>query len=163
MTSFIGALPFPGNYATAAMGVFWDIQECGMVEFYDIPAEERNAAVVVQRIRKTIADSGHSGPLFISAYGDMTPHDFSSSGIKLNHFPAGEKYARETKILEDIVSWAAENPEPSTLMLIAGDVVPNDILMAVKLLQTKKKYKLMYIHPHHPTVVVLVASTSGRD
>ncbi|CAH2074495.1 unnamed protein product [Thlaspi arvense] len=162
MTSFIGPLPFHGRFATAAMGVFWDIQECGMNEFWDIPPGERNAAVVVQKIRKTISDSGHRGPLFISAYGDMTPHDFSSSGIKTTHFFPEEKYAREQRMVEDIKSWSAENPKPSSFMLIAGDVVSNDILRAVRLLKIRKKFKLMYIHPHHSEPEVLVASTSGR-
>ncbi|CAH2063146.1 unnamed protein product [Thlaspi arvense] len=148
MSVFPGASAFPGNFATAALGVFWDIQQC------EIP-DGQTAAEVVERLRSNFRESGHLGPVSINAYGDMTPHDFASSGIKHNHFPAGDKYGRQTKMLEDIVAWAGENPEPSTLLLIAGDV-PDELVEAVKLLKSRKNYHLLYVHPApRPTVITL--------
>ncbi|EOA24918.1 hypothetical protein CARUB_v10018209mg [Capsella rubella] len=130
---------FPGEYAAAETGIFWDIEQC------EIP-DELNAGEVVQRVRSVISDAGHHGTVSMSAYGDMTGLDFPSEGIKLNHFPAGHTYARHTKMLEDIVSWSAEHPEPSTLLLILGDT-SDDFVQVVKLLKSRKNYHVILVHP----------------
>lgn len=61
----------------------------------------------------------------------------------------GEKNARHTKMLEDIVAWAAEHPEPSTLMLVMSDI-SQDFLDVVDLLTTKKNYRFIEVLPHSP-------------
>ncbi|VVB06576.1 unnamed protein product [Arabis nemorensis] len=123
----------------AETGVFWDIEDC------EIP-DDLSAGYVLEKIRSNLSSSGHHGTVSIRAYGDMTGHQFPSEGIKLNHFPAGERYARHTKMLEDIVSWAAEHPEPSTLMLIMGDDASDDFIDVVKLLKSRKNYRLLFAH-----------------
>ncbi|XP_010512585.1 PREDICTED: meiosis arrest female protein 1 homolog [Camelina sativa] len=130
---------FPGDYATAETGVFWDIDQC------EIPAGELNANEVLEKIRSNLSSFGHRGPVSIRAYGDLTGHHFPSQGIKLNHFPAGHMYERQTKILEDIVSWSAEHPEPCTLMLIVGETSP-DFVEVVQLLKSRKNYHFILIH-----------------
>ncbi|CDY41683.1 BnaC02g34710D [Brassica napus] len=106
--------------------VFWDFDECG------IP-DELNAAGVLQRMRQSLLHKGHRGPVSIQIYGDLTGRDFQSSDIKLNHFHSGEKREKMTKILEDIVSWSGENPEPSVGLLALGDVgdAGDDIILLI--------------------------------
>lgn len=133
---------FPGLYATAETGVFWDKEECEITD-------DLNAAQVLKNMRKGLLGGGHRGPVTFNAYGDMTGRDFESTDIKLNHFPAGEKNARHTKMLEDIVAWAAEHPEPSTLMLVMSDI-SQDFLDVVDLLTTKKNYRFIEVLPHSP-------------
>ncbi|XP_010513781.1 PREDICTED: uncharacterized protein LOC104789838 [Camelina sativa] len=116
---------FPGDYATAETGVFWDIEQC------EVPVGELNAGEVVAKISSNLSSFGHH---------------FPSEGIKLNHFPAGHMYARQTKILEDIVSWSAEHPEPCTLMLIVGDT-SHDFVEVVGLLKSMKNYQVHLISP----------------
>ncbi|KAH0939666.1 hypothetical protein HID58_007127 [Brassica napus] len=104
---------FSAPYDTNETGVFWDFDECG-----------------------------HRGPVSIQIYGDLTGLDFQSSDIKLNHFHSGEKREKMTKILEDIVSWSGENPEPSVGLLALGDVgdAGDDIVEVVELLKSQKNY-----------------------
>ncbi|KAJ0254953.1 hypothetical protein HA466_0097860 [Hirschfeldia incana] len=98
-------------------------------------------------MREALVGGGHHGPVTFHAYGDMTGLDFESTDINLNHFPAGEKHARHTKMLEDIVAWAAEHPEPSTLMLVMSDI-SQDFLDVVDVLTTKKNYRFIEVLPH---------------
>lgn len=54
-----------------------------------------------------------------------------------------------TKILEDIVSWSGENPEPSVGLLALGDVgdAGDDIVEVVELLKSQKNYRFMVLTP----------------
>ncbi|XP_018513795.1 uncharacterized protein LOC108871601 [Brassica rapa] len=78
----------------------------------------------------------------------------------------GEKHARHTKMLEDIVAWAAEHPEPSTLMLVMSDI-SQDFLDVVDLLTTKKNYRFIEVLPHppppppRPLVLILLTNNSS--
>lgn len=47
-------------------------------------------------------------------------------------------------MLDDIVSWAAEHPEPSTLMLIMSGDASDDFLDVVKLLKSRKNYQFLF-------------------
>ncbi|CAF1919895.1 unnamed protein product [Brassica oleracea] len=144
-------------WSANATGVFWDFDECG------IP-DELNAAGVLQRMRQSLLHKGHRGPVSIQIYGDLTGRDFQSSDIKLNHFHSGEKREKMTKILEDIVSWSGENPEPSVGLLALGDVgdAGDDIVEVVELLKSQKNYRFMVLTPPPlppapPTVVIMMA------
>lgn len=61
-------------------------------------------------------------------------------------FVSGERYARHTKMLEDIVSWSAEHPQPSNLMLFVGDT-SQDFVDVVELLKSRKNYRFFLAHP----------------
>uniref|UniRef100_A0A1J3K1R0 NYN domain-containing protein n=4 Tax=Noccaea caerulescens TaxID=107243 RepID=A0A1J3K1R0_NOCCA len=146
---------FPGNYSTGEVGMFWDMSEC-------VVPDELNDAEILERMRSSISDSGHRGHVSIYVYGDLTGHHFpSDAGVKLNHFPAGDKYAKETKMLEDVVAWSAENPEPSTLMLITGSI-SDELADVALLLKTRKNYHLICVEPSPtPTEVILIPTRSG--
>ncbi|KAL1208117.1 hypothetical protein V5N11_010093 [Cardamine amara subsp. amara] len=128
----------PGDFAAAETSIFWDIEDCEIGEL--------TATEAVNNIKSAISSAGHHGPVSIRAYGDMTGHDFPTEEIKLNHFPTGERYARHTKILEDIISWAAQQPLPSNLMLIIGDT-SGDFVEIVELLKSRKNYRFLLVHP----------------
>ncbi|KFK35389.1 hypothetical protein AALP_AA5G278800 [Arabis alpina] len=108
-------------FAAAETGVFWDLEDC------EIP-EELNAIQVVNKLRSNLSSFGHHGTVSIRAYGDLKDHEFPSQGITLYQFPPGGRYERHTKMLEDIVAWAAEQSEPSNLMLIIGEDTSDDFL-----------------------------------
>ncbi|CDY09357.1 BnaA02g26530D [Brassica napus] len=158
---------FSAPYDTNETGVFWDFDECG------IP-DELSAAGVLQRMRHSLLHKGHRGPVSIQIYGDLTGLDFQSSDIKLNHFHSGEKREKMTKILEDMVSWSGENPEPSVGLLALGDVgdAGDDIVEVVELLKSQKNYRFMVLTPPPlppppPTVqriscVFLSAAATGK-
>ncbi|XP_019093190.1 PREDICTED: uncharacterized protein LOC104753187 [Camelina sativa] len=107
----------------------------------EIPAGE-----VLEKIRSNLTSFGHRGPLSLRAYGDLTGHDFPAGDIKLNHFPAGHRYAGQKKMLEDLVSWSAEHPEPCTLMLILGDT-SHEFVEIVGRLKSTKNYQVLLIQP----------------
>ncbi|CAN6856900.1 unnamed protein product [Brassica oleracea] len=119
--------------SAAATGVFWDMDECR--KECEIP-EELTAADVVPRIRQKLLDLGLRGP-----------------DVKLHHFHAGEKREKMTKILEDIVSWSGENPEPSVGILVLGHLGASDdadITEVIELLKTQKNYQFMLVTPESP-------------
>nr|VDD25844.1 unnamed protein product [Brassica oleracea] len=140
--------------SAAATGVFWDMDECR--KECEIP-EELTAADVVPRIRQKLLDLGLRGPVSIRIYGDLTGLDYldfqSSEDVKLHHFHAGEKREKMTKILEGIVSWSGENPEPSVGILVLGHLGAADdadITEVIELLKTQKNYQFMLVTPESP-------------
>ncbi|WZY78644.1 hypothetical protein YC2023_025028 [Brassica napus] len=143
---------------------FWDMDECR--NECEIP-EELTAADVVPRIRQKLLDLGLRGPVSIRIYGDLTGLDFQSSGdVKLHHFHAGEKREKMTKILEDIVSWSGENPEPSVGILVLGHLGAADdadITEVIELLKTQKNYQFMLVTPESPPPPTKIVEPVLRD
>ncbi|KAL0873628.1 hypothetical protein Bca101_023333 [Brassica carinata] len=133
--------------SAAEAGVFWDINQC------EIP--DLSAAEATQNMRHTLFNKGHRGTVKIKAYGDKKYYDFLSAGVDINHFTSDilnvseEIYERHTKMFEDVVSWAAENPEPSTLVLILGDTEV-DFHGLVERLKRERKYRFIYVEPSRP-------------
>lgn len=66
--------------------------------------------------------------------------------IRSDLFVSGERYARHSKMLEDIIAWSAEHPQPSNLMLIMKDTSP-DFIEVVQLLKSKKNYMFHIVQP----------------
>uniref|UniRef100_A0A0D3DV07 NYN domain-containing protein n=1 Tax=Brassica oleracea var. oleracea TaxID=109376 RepID=A0A0D3DV07_BRAOL len=65
----------------------------------------------------------------------------------------GEKREKMTKILEDIVSWSGENPEPSLGILVLGHLGAADdadITEVTELLKTQKNYHFVFATPGSP-------------
>ncbi|KAJ4896395.1 putative endonuclease or glycosyl hydrolase [Raphanus sativus] len=146
-------------YVSNGTGVFWDMDQC------KIPAG-RTSSDLVPFLREMMLSVGLRGPTSIRIYGDLTGLDFQASAsedVKLNHFHAGEKRAKMTKILEDIVSWSAENPEPSLGIMFLGHLEEADyadITEVTELLETQKNYHFVIVTapPPPPPMVVFLRS-----
>jgi hypothetical protein len=73
--------------------VWWDIENCQVPRGCD-------AHLIAQNMSSSLAAAGYTGPITISAYGDTNSipnpvqHALSSTGIALNHVPAGTDYPR---------------------------------------------------------------------
>ena len=84
-----GATPYAeAQYVTAKTSVWWDIENCHVPKGCDPHA-------IAQNISSALVQMNYCGPVSISAYGDTTritqsvQHALSSTGISLNHVPAG--------------------------------------------------------------------------
>lgn len=83
-----GAAAAEGQYAGAKTSVWWDIENCQVPKGFDPHA-------IAQNISSALVNLNYFGPLSISAYGDTNrlpssvQHALSSTGISLNHVPAG--------------------------------------------------------------------------
>jgi hypothetical protein len=78
------------QYTTAKISVWWDIENCHVPKGSDPHA-------IAQNISSALVRMNYCGPVSISAYGDTTripasvQHALSSTGISLNHVPAGNE------------------------------------------------------------------------
>lgn len=84
-----GATPnAEAQYSSAKTSVWWDIENCHVPKGSDPHA-------IAQNISSALVRMNYCGPVSISAYGDTTritasvQHALSSTGISLNHVPAG--------------------------------------------------------------------------
>ncbi|CAN7087184.1 unnamed protein product [Brassica oleracea var. botrytis] len=107
-------------YMTAKTSVWWDIENCQIPRGFD-------AHGIAHNICSALMKMNYFSPVSIYAYGDVNgipptiQHALSSTGIVLNHVPAGVQDASDKKILVDMLFWAVDNPPPATFMLISGD------------------------------------------
>lgn len=91
-SSTLAAVPTPSlaepQYVTAKTSVWWDIENCQVPKNCDPHA-------IAQNISSALVKMNYCGPVSISAYGDTNripasvQHALSSTGIALNHVPAG--------------------------------------------------------------------------
>ncbi|CAN7053481.1 unnamed protein product, partial [Brassica rapa subsp. trilocularis] len=108
-------------YMTAKTSVWWDIESCQIPRGFD-------AYGIAQNIGSALEKMNYCGPISIYAYGDVSripptiQHALYSTGIALNHVPAGVKDASDKKILVDMLLRAVDIPAPATFMLISGDI-----------------------------------------
>ncbi|KAM1431402.1 hypothetical protein ACFX2I_047358 [Malus domestica] len=76
------------QYVNAKTSVWWDIENCQVPKGCD-------AHAIAQNISSALVNMNYCGPVSISAYGDTNgiptsvQHSLSSTGIGLNHVPAG--------------------------------------------------------------------------
>lgn len=88
-----GAPPYGGGtpeaqYVAAKTSVWWDIENCQVPKSCDPHA-------IAQNISSALVKMNYCGPVSISAYGDTNripssvQQALSSTGIALNHVPAG--------------------------------------------------------------------------
>ncbi|XP_010457018.1 PREDICTED: uncharacterized protein LOC104738555 [Camelina sativa] len=102
----------------------------------------------------------YNGSLTISAYGDTNQIPSSvqqalySTGVTLNHVPAGVKDASDKKILVDMLLWAVDNPAPATFMLISGD---RDYSYALHQLRMRR-YNILLAQPDKASVPLISAA-----
>uniref|UniRef100_A0A803MIP5 CCHC-type domain-containing protein n=1 Tax=Chenopodium quinoa TaxID=63459 RepID=A0A803MIP5_CHEQI len=108
------------EYRKAKTSVWWDIENCPVPKNSD-------PNLIAQNIASALLKLDYGGCVSISAYGDThrissaVQHALSSTGISLNHVPAGVKDASDKKILVDMLFWAVDNPAPANYLLISGD------------------------------------------
>lgn len=88
-TTSVAAEMAEAQYVRAKTSVWWDIENCQVPKGLD-------AHGIAQNITSALGKMNYCGPVSISAYGDTNriplsiQHALNSTGIALNHVPAGE-------------------------------------------------------------------------
>ncbi|MCD7458946.1 hypothetical protein HAX54_039670 [Datura stramonium] len=152
---------FPGEgaaepqYEAAKTSVWWDIENCQVPRGCD-------AHTIAQNINAALIKMNYNGPVSISAYGDTNgisssvQRALSSTGISLNHVPAGAKDASDKKILVDMLFWAVDNPAPANYLLISGD---RDFSNAIHQLRMRR-YNILLAQPFKASPALAAAATT---
>lgn len=105
------------------VAILWDIENCPVpsdVRSEDVAGNIRMALRVHPVIKGAV--------MMFSAYGDFNAfprrlrEGCQRTGVKLIDVPNGRKDAADKAILVDMFLFALDNPPPSSIMLISGDV-----------------------------------------
>ncbi|KAG6710518.1 hypothetical protein I3843_05G006400 [Carya illinoinensis] len=105
------------------VAILWDIENCCVpsdVRPEDVASNIRMALRVHPVIKGSV--------MMFSAYGDFNAfpkrvrEGCQRTGVKLIDVPNGRKDAADKAILVDMFLFALDNPPPSTIMLISGDI-----------------------------------------
>ncbi|KAB1200748.1 hypothetical protein CJ030_MR0G006448 [Morella rubra] len=105
------------------VAILWDIENCPVpsdVRPEDVAGNIRMALRVHRVIKGAV--------MMFSAYGDFNAfprrlrEGCQRTGVKLIDVPNGRKDAADKAILVDMFLFALDNPPPSSIMLISGDV-----------------------------------------
>ncbi|PRQ45070.1 putative meiosis arrest female protein [Rosa chinensis] len=143
------------QYVTAKTSVWWDIENCQVPKVCDVHA-------IAQNISSALVKMNYCGPVSISAYGDTNripasvQHALSSTGIALNHVPAGVKDASDKKILVDMLFWAVDNPAPCNYLLISGDRDFSNALHQLRM----RRYNILLAQPQKASAPLIAAAKS---
>ncbi|KAL9275804.1 Meiosis regulator and mRNA stability factor 1-like protein [Drosera capensis] len=130
------------QYVEAKTSVWWDIENCQVPRGCDPDAIAQNISSALKKIN-------YRGPVSVSAYGDTSripwsvQQALSSTGISLNHVPAGVKDASDKKILVDMLFWAVDNPAPANYLLISGDRDFSNALHQLRM----RRYNILLAQP----------------
>ncbi|XP_065852144.1 uncharacterized protein [Euphorbia lathyris] len=143
------------QYVTAKISVWWDIENCQVPRDCDPHA-------IAQNISSALVKMNYCGPVSISAYGDTNrihstvQQALSSTGIALNHVPAGVKDASDKKILVDMLFWAVDNPAPGNYLLISGDRDFSNALHQLRM----RRYNILLAQPQRASAPLIAAARS---
>ncbi|KMT10052.1 hypothetical protein BVRB_5g122630 isoform A [Beta vulgaris subsp. vulgaris] len=143
------------DYRKAKTSVWWDIENCQVPKGCDPHS-------IAQNITSALIKLDYGGSVSISAYGDTNripssiQHALSSTGISLNHVPAGVKDASDKKILVDMLFWAVDNPAPANYLLISGD---RDFANALHQLRMRR-YNILLAQPFQASAALVAAAKS---
>ncbi|KAF9669807.1 hypothetical protein SADUNF_Sadunf13G0002800 [Salix dunnii] len=143
------------QYVNAKTSVWWDIENCAVPRDCDPHA-------IAQNISSALAKMNYCGAVSISAYGDTHRIDsavqqaLSSTGIALNHVPAGVKDASDKKILVDMLFWAVDNAAPGNYLLISGDRDFSNALHQLRM----RRYNILLAQPQKASASLLAAAKS---
>ncbi|KAF7818084.1 Endonuclease or glycosyl hydrolase with C2H2-type zinc finger domain, putative isoform 1 [Senna tora] len=143
------------QYASAKISVWWDIENCQVPKGCDPHA-------IAQNITSALVKMNYCGPVSISAYGDTNripssvQMGLSSTGISLNHVPAGVKDASDKKILVDMLFWAVDNPAPANYLLISGDRDFSNALHQLRM----RRYTILLAQPQKASAPLVAAAKS---
>ncbi|XP_019096105.1 PREDICTED: uncharacterized protein LOC104762229 isoform X3 [Camelina sativa] len=141
------------DYVKAKTSVWWDIENCEVPKGWD-------AHRIAQNVSSALLKMNYCGPVSISAYGDTTliPHSvqqaLSSTGVALNHVPAGAKDASDKKILVDMLFWAVDNAAPANFMLISGDRDFSNALHQLRM----RRYNILLAQPPQASAPLVAAA-----
>lgn len=111
------------SYSDGPVAILWDIENCPVpsdVRPEDVAGNIRMALRVHPVIKGAV--------MMFSAYGDFNAfprrlrEGCQRTGVKLIDVPNGRKDAADKAILVDMFLFALDNPPPSSIMLISGDV-----------------------------------------
>ncbi|KAK9054840.1 hypothetical protein SSX86_025919 [Deinandra increscens subsp. villosa] len=147
--------PAEQQYAKAKISVWWDIENCQVPKGCEPHS-------IAQNISSALVNMNYCGPVSISAYGDTNripasvQQGLNSTGIALNHVPAGVKDASDKKILVDMLFWAVDNPAPCNYLLISGDRDFSNALHQLRM----RKYNILLAQPQKASVSLLAAAKS---
>lgn len=143
------------QYVSAKTSVWWDIENCQVPKGCDPHA-------IAQNISSALVKMSYCGPVSISAYGDTNripssiQKALSSTGIALNHVPAGVKDASDKKILVDMLFWAVDNPAPANYLLISGDRDFSNALHQLRM----RRYNILLAQPQKASAPLVAAAKS---
>uniref|UniRef100_A0A6N2KLN9 NYN domain-containing protein n=1 Tax=Salix viminalis TaxID=40686 RepID=A0A6N2KLN9_SALVM len=143
------------QYVNAKTSVWWDIENCSEPTGCDPHA-------IAQNISSALARMNYCGPVSISAYGDThginsaAQQALSSTGVSLNHVPAGVKDASDKKILVDMLFWAVDNPAPANYLLISGDRDFSNALHQLRM----RRYNILLAQPKTASAPLVAAAKS---
>ncbi|KAL7235473.1 hypothetical protein ACSBR1_018884 [Camellia fascicularis] len=143
------------QYEKAKISVWWDIENCQVPKGCDPHA-------IAQNISSALVKMNYCGPVSISAYGDTTgipssvQQALNSTGISLNHVPAGVKDASDKKILVDMLFWAVDNSAPANYLLISGDRDFSNALHQLRM----RKYNILLAQPQKASAPLVAAAKS---
>ncbi|KAK1434528.1 hypothetical protein QVD17_00275 [Tagetes erecta] len=143
------------QYAKAKISVWWDIENCQVPKGFEPHS-------IAQNISSALVNMNYCGPVSISAYGDTNripnsvQQGLNSTGIALNHVPAGVKDASDKKILVDMLFWAVDNPAPGNYLLISGDRDFSNALHQLRM----RKYNILLAQPQKASVSLVAAAKS---
>lgn len=143
------------QYVSAKTSVWWDIENCPVPMGCDPHA-------IAQNISSALFKMNYSGAVTISAYGDThripsyVQQALNSTGIALNHVPAGMKDASDKKILVGMLLWAVDNPAPANYLLISGDREFSDALHQLRM----RRYNILLAQPEQASPALVAAAKS---
>ncbi|KAM7478546.1 hypothetical protein LguiA_026759 [Lonicera macranthoides] len=143
------------QYSGAKISVWWDIENCQVPKGCETHA-------IAQNISSALVKMNYCGPVSISAYGDTNripasvQQALNSTGIALNHVPAGVKDASDKKILVDMLFWAVDNPAPANYLLISGDRDFSNALHQLRM----RRYNILLAQPQKASVSLRAAAKS---
>ncbi|XP_010526950.1 PREDICTED: uncharacterized protein LOC104804376 [Tarenaya hassleriana] len=138
------------------LAILWDIENC------PVPSDVRPEDVASNiRMALRVHPVINGAVVVFSAYGDFNAfprrvrEGCQRTGVKLIDVPNGRKDAADKAILVDMFLFALDNPPPSSIMLISGDV---DFAPALHILG-QRGYNVILVIP--PRVVVNSALCSA--
>ncbi|KAI3909786.1 hypothetical protein MKW98_014203 [Papaver atlanticum] len=106
------------------VAILWDIENCSVPS--DVCPEDVAGNIrTALRVHPIIQDAAIT---LFSAYGDFSAfpkrlrEGCQRTGVKLVDVPNGRKDAADKAILVDMFLFALDNPPPSTILLITGDI-----------------------------------------
>ncbi|KAL6544987.1 hypothetical protein OROHE_009894 [Orobanche hederae] len=143
------------QYVKAKTSVWWDIENCHVPKGCD-------PYTIAQNISSALVKMNYCGPVSISAYGDtigISPavqQALNSTGVALNHVPAGVKDASDKKILVDMLFWAVDNPAPANYLLISGDRDFSNALHQLRM----RRYNILLAQPQKASAALIAAAKS---